>query len=158
MPSQPAVSGSGFASQPLSPMAIWGGRSRSDGKSQVPGLLLVEANGGILPGVGRKGWSCLCKPGKWRNCVTIPRTLSPRHCLLDLHDCIAILARYAIHDVTPDTIPYYDLLYQWTASLVEQHWRLVEVVAQALLERSKLSGAQIREVIRTTAINHKGRD
>jgi len=56
MPSQPAVSGSGFASQPLSPMAIWGGRSRSDGKSQVPGLLLVEANGGILPGVGRKGW------------------------------------------------------------------------------------------------------
>jgi len=60
--------------------------------------------------------------------------------------------------VTPDTIPYYDLLYQWTASLIEQHWRLVEVVAQALLERSKLSGAQIREVIRTTAINHKGRD
>jgi hypothetical protein len=75
------------------------------------------------------------------------RSVSHYHYLLDLHDCIDLLTRYAIHDVNPDTKPHYDLLYKWTGSLIEQHWHLVEAVAKALLERRELSGTQVRAVI-----------
>jgi hypothetical protein len=74
-------------------------------------------------------------------------SVSHYHYLMDLHDSIDILTRYAIHDVNPDTKPHYGLLYKWTESLIEQHWHLVEAVARALLEHRELSGAQIRAVI-----------
>ena len=74
-------------------------------------------------------------------------SVSHYHYLLDLENCLQLLTKYAIHNVKPDARPHYDLLYKWTESLIEQHWHLVEAVANALLEHKVLSGAQVRAVI-----------
>jgi hypothetical protein len=74
-------------------------------------------------------------------------SVSHYHYLMDLYDSISLLTRYAMHDLKPDTKLHYDLLYKWTESLIEQHWYLVEAVANILLERRKLSGTELLKVI-----------
>jgi hypothetical protein len=71
----------------------------------------------------------------------------------DYEKCNALLLNYDPDKKNPDADLHYYLLQEWTESLIEQHWHLVEAVAKDLLDRDKLSGPQLRDVIR--AANQK---
>jgi len=74
-----------------------------------------------------------------------------RHSQDDREKYIGLLRNYAPDEKKLDVRPHNQLLCNWTAHLITQHWHLVEAVANALHERRKLSGAQILDVIRTAS-------
>jgi hypothetical protein len=75
------------------------------------------------------------------------RSVRRRHYANDLSKCVALLLKYDPDRVKPNARLHRLLLDQWTESLIEQHWHLVEAVAEALLERRELSGTELLKVI-----------
>jgi hypothetical protein len=73
----------------------------------------------------------------------------------DYERCIALLLRYAPDNEEPDAELHYDLLQEWTESLIEQHWHVVEAVGKALLEHRELTGGQVRAVIHAAKQRYK---
>jgi hypothetical protein len=77
------------------------------------------------------------------------RSVRRYHSRRDLNQSLDILLQYSPYEEEPDVTHHYQMLHKWTEALIEQHWHLVEAVAKALLEHRKLSGNQLRDVIRT---------
>jgi ATP-dependent Zn protease len=80
-----------------------------------------------------------------------PRSWRSYHDSAD-HEIISdLLERYAgfDDDGVLDARQHYKLLRQWTEQLIRNDWKLVEAVAEALMERGTLSGDQVRQVILT---------
>jgi len=73
----------------------------------------------------------------------------------DYDKCNALLLNYDPDKKNPDAELHYDLLHKWTEPLIEQHWHLVEAVANTLLACREVSGSQVRAVIRA-ADQHQG--
>jgi hypothetical protein len=91
------------------------------------------------------------------------RSVRRGHSLNDRFKCVALLLKFTPQEEKLDSRLYYSrlhylLLLKWTASLIKQHWHLVEAVAKALLDRRELSGSQVREVIRAASQNQRDKD
>lgn len=78
-----------------------------------------------------------------------PRSVRYWHGGGDRDAITELLIRYAdtLPDGSLDCRAHGKLLKQWTRTLLENNWYLVEAVAAALLERRRLSGSETRDVI-----------
>jgi hypothetical protein len=76
-------------------------------------------------------------------------SVGPYYSQSDLEKCNALLRNYHPDKENPDPDLHYDLLHEWTVSLIEQNWHSVEAVAKSLLEHRELSGTEVRAVIDT---------
>jgi hypothetical protein len=80
-----------------------------------------------------------------------PRSVRWRHAESDRNQSLDILFKYSPYEDALDVNHHYEMLREWTVSLIEQHWHLVEAVAKALLEHRELSGTQVRAVIQAAS-------